>query len=271
MKMEGVVIKEAHESAKVRAVEEKQENVRLVQSTRDAPRKAKERIAQEKLEVTKKMFLEQKERERQQKEQDAREAAHKADLIKQIRALERVPQTKVKFFDPTEKGEHGLLGELSLIEVRERLAINKKREEEVEDARRKKIKHQKVAKQRVVTERIHSIQRARALAAEANKSYRIEKRRKERELRVEKEKIRSEKQVQLAARLKEMKAKRVEEIQLLQNEEDKLEQVRKWLHGTITLGRALLGRNIIVKFFDNVSSRRLSRTRENVGSSQSSR
>ena len=227
MKAEGEVIKEAHEKAKVSAVEEKQEKARAVKSQRDAPRAAKERILQEKLMVTKQMVLRQREREKLQKAKDAQEAARKADQIRQIRALEKVPQTKVKVFDPTEKGEHGLLGELSLIEVRERLAINKKRVEEVEMARREKIKERKAKKQHVVAKRIQSIQRARALAAEANRAMRQEKRKKEESMRMAKDKIRASKQLQLAARLKKIKDKRIDEIRGLQEEEERLEQVRK--------------------------------------------
>ena len=49
------------------------------------------------------------------------------DLIRQIRALERVPKVKVKVFDPTQSSQQGLLGEMSLVELRERVEMLKVR------------------------------------------------------------------------------------------------------------------------------------------------
>ena len=48
------------------------------------------------------------------------------DMISQIRILERIPKKRETGFDPTETPGYGLLGEMSLAELRERLALQKK-------------------------------------------------------------------------------------------------------------------------------------------------
>jgi len=49
----------------------------------------------------------------------------KQELIRQIRELEKIPIQRNQGFDPTEAGNHGLLVEMSVAELRERLELNK--------------------------------------------------------------------------------------------------------------------------------------------------
>ena len=55
------------------------------------------------------------------REEDALELARKEELIRQIRELEKIPIVRTTGFDPTETAGHGLLEEMSLAELRERL------------------------------------------------------------------------------------------------------------------------------------------------------
>ena len=47
--------------------------------------------------------------------------------MRQLKALSEVPRKHVKVFDPTESVGLGLLDEMSLVEMKERLSINKVR------------------------------------------------------------------------------------------------------------------------------------------------
>ena len=48
------------------------------------------------------------------------------ELIRQIRELEKIPIVRTKGFDPTEAGGHGLLEEMSIAELRERIEYQKR-------------------------------------------------------------------------------------------------------------------------------------------------
>lgn len=61
-----------------------------------------------------------RELERKKLEEEAIEAKRK-ELIKQIRELEKQPRKRTKGFDPTETMGYGLLEEMSLAELRERM------------------------------------------------------------------------------------------------------------------------------------------------------
>jgi hypothetical protein len=55
------------------------------------------------------------------KEEEAAERKKREELIREIRELERQPKKRTKGFDPTETAGLGLLNEMSIVELRERL------------------------------------------------------------------------------------------------------------------------------------------------------
>lgn len=59
------------------------------------------------------------------KEEQVAEMARKEELIRQIREIEKIPIQRMQGFDPTEAGNHGLMIEMSVAELRERLEMNK--------------------------------------------------------------------------------------------------------------------------------------------------
>jgi hypothetical protein len=72
-------------------------------------------------------------------EERAAEEARRNDLIKQIRALELVPRKRVKALDPTYTPQIGLLEEMSLAELRERIRMQEEEAAEKEVLKRASI------------------------------------------------------------------------------------------------------------------------------------
>jgi len=64
------------------------------------------------------------------------ERARKEELIRQLRELEKIPIQRTKGFDPTEAGNHGLMVEMSVAELRERLELNRRKLEQETDFKR---------------------------------------------------------------------------------------------------------------------------------------
>ena len=57
-------------------------------------------------------------------------------MIRQIRELEKIPIVRTKGFDPTETAGYGLLEEMSIAELRERIEFNKRKlEQDTENKR----------------------------------------------------------------------------------------------------------------------------------------
>ena len=67
---------------------------------------------------------------KQRQDEEAAQLAQRSELIRQIRELEKIPIQRTKGFDPTEAGGHGLMEEMSIAELRERLEFNKRSEQQ---------------------------------------------------------------------------------------------------------------------------------------------
>ena len=74
------------------------------------------------------------------REEKALEEEKRRNLIRQIRELEHLPLPKPKGFDPTETAGYRLLEEMSLVELRERLEIQKKLKAEYCESKREENK-----------------------------------------------------------------------------------------------------------------------------------
>ena len=83
----------------------------------------------------------------------AHEHAKRQELIRQIRELEKIPIQRTKGFDPTEAGGHGLMEEMSIAELRERLEFNKReRMQDCDFKRETNLKKKEEEAQRLIEE-----------------------------------------------------------------------------------------------------------------------
>ena len=83
-------------------------------------------MIQENRELRNKINKEITEALKRKREEEEHEHRKRQELIRQIRELEKIPIVRTKGFDPTEAGGHGLLEEMSIAELRERIEFQKR-------------------------------------------------------------------------------------------------------------------------------------------------
>lgn len=77
---------------------------------------------------------------KRKEEEDAHNLAKKQEVIKMVHQHEQIPISRFLGYDPTENGGHGLMCEMSVAELRERIELNKtKLQQEVEFKRDKNL------------------------------------------------------------------------------------------------------------------------------------
>ncbi|NXP23666.1 CFA99 protein, partial [Scytalopus superciliaris] len=115
---------------------------------------------------------------RQALEEEEEKAKKRYEIIQQIRAIESVPGVRHKFVDLTETGGHGLFGEMSIVELLERLALLKEAQKAAEEEKRDQIIHEKQAKEQLILEKLDQISQFRAELGRAAALKQEEKKRK---------------------------------------------------------------------------------------------
>lgn len=134
-------------------VEQKKEMRRLVETItlgHQNVKEAKQRLQEMKQQIVKQAAKESQELMAKALEEAEEEMRRKTELIQQIRAIESVPVVTMKFVDLTATSGVGLLSEMSVVELRERLALLKVAEQEEAERRRNEIVASKQAKQQLL-------------------------------------------------------------------------------------------------------------------------
>lgn len=97
------------------------------------------------------------------------EMRKKMELIQQIKAAESLPANKKKLVDLTSNAGHGLLSEMSIAELKERLEILKQQTDEYNKKKHDEIIKNKIKKDQELVEKIHFINKFK------NESLNVEK------------------------------------------------------------------------------------------------
>ncbi|CEG45538.1 uncharacterized protein PHALS_01827 [Plasmopara halstedii] len=168
------------------------------------------------------------ERERKA-EEDAKERAAREDLIRQIRALDRVHREHVAMFDPTVTAQLGLLQEMSLVELRERLRLRRDEQKRWEDTRREAILADKQEKEADLLEKATNAARRRRATASANAAARSKKKAQAVAREMEEQALRRKNTLELAEKLKRQREERALQTEKLRLECEELAARQRFL------------------------------------------
>ncbi|KAM4807625.1 cilia- and flagella-associated protein 99 [Rhinophrynus dorsalis] len=130
-------------------------------------KQARLRLQKYKQQIVQEVTEESRELLRQALEEAEEELKKKFELIREIRAIESVPFIRQKFVDLTQTAGHGLNCEMSLVELRERLALVKEAQRNAEEEKRDQILCEKQSKQQLLLDKLEQISLHRAALGKA--------------------------------------------------------------------------------------------------------
>ncbi|XP_035181588.1 cilia- and flagella-associated protein 99 isoform X1 [Oxyura jamaicensis] len=169
-----------HQYAEKRLQEQKEmrELVEQVVEGHKNAKQAKLKLQKYKQQIVQEVCEENRELLRLALEEEEEKLRKRCELIQQIRAIESLPSLKHKFVDLTETGGHGLICEMSIVELRERLALLREAQKAAEEEKRDQIIHEKQAKEQLLLDKLDQISVFRAELGRAAALKQEEKKRK---------------------------------------------------------------------------------------------
>ncbi|XP_029349808.1 cilia- and flagella-associated protein 99 [Echeneis naucrates] len=155
--------------AKKRLQEEKdmRDMVQQVAEGHKNSKMAKERLQKFKQSIVSEVSEQSQKLLRQALEEAQAELSRKFEIICEIRTLESLPHIRVKNFDDTEIAGHELLGEMSLAELKERLALLKAAQQTEQQEKREHILEVRLNKKQLLLEQMDTIDLHRRALAQA--------------------------------------------------------------------------------------------------------
>jgi hypothetical protein len=135
--------------------------VETVQAQKENAVREMDRVKDEKRKIRDEINKELTEAMQRRKEEEEIEHRKREELIRQIRELERIPIVRTKGFDPTETSGYGLLDEMSIAKLRERLEYNKMLREQEVTAKREDNQRAKEEGVKKLIDEAQKIQEAR--------------------------------------------------------------------------------------------------------------
>ncbi|XP_071355067.1 cilia- and flagella-associated protein 99 [Trachinotus anak] len=128
---------------------------------------AKEKLQKFKQSIVKEVSEQSRELLRQALEEAQAELSRKFEIICEIRTIESLPHIRIKNFDDTETAGHELLGEMSLAELKERLALLKEAQQTEQQGKREHILEVRQNKKQLLLEQMDTIDLHRRALAQA--------------------------------------------------------------------------------------------------------
>ena len=164
------------------------------------------------------------------KEEDLAELRKREELIRQIRELEKIPIVRTQGFDPTETAGHGILVEMSIAELRERLEYEKLRRQADADNKRSEIKSEKSKKSDMLTNQTEDIIKARNELKDKKEKERNDKRQKREAEEAKRKEAREKGLLEAYDKISEKKRLKKEEEDRLAAELRKIKLQREYLN-----------------------------------------
>ncbi|XP_066497031.1 cilia- and flagella-associated protein 99 isoform X2 [Hoplias malabaricus] len=167
-KEETAELMRSYAAKRLREEEEMKELVQQVVSGHKNSKAAKIKLHEIKQRIVKEVSEQSRELLHQALEEAQAEMSRRFELIRQIRALESVPRLNQKLVDYTETGGHELLSEMSLAELRERLARMREEEQHEQEEKRNRIVEEKQDREHLLLEQLETIAMHRTAAGLTN-------------------------------------------------------------------------------------------------------
>jgi hypothetical protein len=159
----------------------------------------------------------------------------KQELIMQIRELEKIPIVRTKGFDPTEAGGFGLLDEMSIAELRERLEFNKRQHEQDLELKRQQNLDRKDKEAEDLLSTASKIEEARQKRKEDNERRRDEKKRAAENLEEKKRMIKERNLVEAHSKINKKKLDKKEEDERLAKELKEIRLNRQYMNANAAM------------------------------------
>ena len=189
-----------------------------------------ERVKEENRKIRDEVNRELTEAMQRKREEEEVEMRKREELIRQIRELERIPIVRTKGFDPTETSGVGLLEEMSVAELRERLEFNKlKLQQETDQKREENLKFKEEYAQKLMQE-ADKIYEARGQRKQANEDKRSEKQRKQDDLDAKMKAAREKGLMEVYEKINHKKKEKKQEEDRLAKELKEIKLQRQYLN-----------------------------------------
>ena len=169
------------------------------------------------------------------KEEEMALHAKRQELIRQIRELEKIPIIRTKGFDPTEAGGHGLLEEMSIAELRERIEFNKRMIEQDTERRRQENLNRKDQENEELLETARRIEEARLKRKKENDKRREEKKRHQEEMEMKRKQIREKGLIEAYEKINKKKKDKKEEDERLAKELKEIRLQRQYMNANAAM------------------------------------